>query len=199
MVSYDARRVLLGIGVLLLDLPGLRARLRGDLLRDLRGVAHRDDANRVVLARVREVDDDALAHFLLSFLGEADVAERRRSCDRAHYLDEFFPVHFLVSLRVIHFTARRSVTNASSAFVADLMDDPGNALGGRTFAASPITSANSLPRHRRVSGRCRRSCPSARLCSASPTCERAAPSCPTSQACQRTRRRISRGRVPQSA
>ena len=49
------------------------------------------------------------------------------------------------SLRELSYFAVLSLTNASSAATLDLIAEPLNALGGSTFAASPITSAKSLP------------------------------------------------------
>ena len=43
---------------------------------------------------------------------------------------------------MLYFATILSSTNASGAGTFDLIDDPPNALGVRTFAVSPITSAN---------------------------------------------------------
>ena len=98
--EFDAGRVFLGIGLFLLELPDLRTGLRGNLLRDLGGVPLGDEPDRIVLARMREVDDDALFHFLcflVSFFrgtpGTADAAERSCTRDCAHVPDKFSSVH----------------------------------------------------------------------------------------------------------
>ena len=46
--------------------------------------------------------------------------------------------------RLAYFATILSVTKVSSAATLDLIDEPANALGGKTFATSPISSAKSF-------------------------------------------------------